>query len=86
VHRQVFAGELGHRAHDHRLGERHQRLTGERPRERQAAQAQEPAGGDERAPERQRGAEPAVQQRARGDRERDVEQREDLREPADRVD
>ena len=85
-HRQVFAGELADRAHHDRLRERDQHLPGERPGERQTAEADQPPAATSTPPSRERRSKPAVQQRPGRNREHDVEQREDLREPADRAD
>ena len=81
--RQVLAGELADRAEDHRLGDRHGELPRHRPGKRLTAEAeqsaerhQRPAGGEQRA-------KPAVEEAPGGNRQHHVEQREDLREPAD---
>ena len=83
---QVLAGELADRAEHDRLRDRDHRLAGHCPGERLTAQAHQPADGDQRSAGRQRGAKPAIEQDPRGDRQRHVQQREDLRQPANGAD
>ena len=83
---QVLAGELADGAQHDRLRDRDHHLAGHRPDERLAAQTHQPAERDQRPARRQRRAKPAIEQDSRRDREDHVEQREDLREPADGAD
>ena len=85
LHRQVVGGELADRVQDQRLGNRHRDLPGHRPRERLATQPQHAAERDQPRAARQRRAEAGVEQPPGGQRQHHVEEREHLRQPADRV-
>ncbi len=82
---KVAAGDAGDRVQDQRLGDRGDDLPGQQPA---VVVTDQPDRGTERGQDGARdqaGPEPAVQDQTSGDREDDVQQREDLGEPADRA-
>jgi hypothetical protein len=69
---QVLAGEPPDRAEDHRLRDRDRHLSGHRPRELVPAEPNEPPRGHQPRGRSERGAEVAIEQRPRRDREHDI--------------